>query len=69
MKKPQPGQELHSRVKIRLMEESEREQFDRLLEQRHYLRSSRIGGRHLRYVAEVDGRWVGLLAFSGAAPH
>ncbi|HUF61551.1 MAG TPA: Druantia anti-phage system protein DruA, partial [Verrucomicrobiales bacterium] len=51
------------------MEESEREQFDELLEEKHYLRSSRIGGRHMRYVAEVDGRWVGLLAFSGAAPH
>ncbi|HUF64325.1 MAG TPA: hypothetical protein VMN36_19770 [Verrucomicrobiales bacterium] len=69
MKKPQPGQELHSRVKIRLMEESEREQFDELLEEKHYLRSSRIGGRHMRYVAEADGRWVALLSFSGAAPH
>ncbi|HUF63145.1 MAG TPA: Druantia anti-phage system protein DruA, partial [Verrucomicrobiales bacterium] len=69
MKMPQPGQELHSRVKIRLMEESEREQFDELIEEKHYLRSSRIGGRHMRYVAAADGRWVGLLAFSGAAPH
>jgi hypothetical protein len=34
MKTPQPGQELHSRVKIRLMEENERERFDELLERR-----------------------------------
>ena len=57
------------RVRLRLLEEPERERFDQLLETRHYLKSSRIGGRHLRYVAEVDGEWVALLAFSGAAPH
>lgn len=55
------------RVRLRLLEESERERFDLLLKTRHYLKSSRIGGRHLRYVAEVDGEWVALLAFSGAA--
>lgn len=46
------------RVGLRLLEEPERERFDLLLESRHYLKSSRIGGRHLRYVAEVDGEWV-----------
>ena len=49
-------------------EGSERERFDHLLETRQYLKSSRIGGRHLRYIAEVDGQWVALLTFSGAAP-
>ena len=28
-----------------------------------------MGGRSLRYVAEVEGQWVALLMFSGAAPH
>ncbi|MFZ9935470.1 MAG: Druantia anti-phage system protein DruA [Luteolibacter sp.] len=56
------------RVRLRLLEPHERERFDLLLETRHYLKSSRIGGRHLRYVAEVDGEWVALLTFSGAAP-
>ncbi len=56
------------RIHPRLLEESERERFDHLLESRHYLKSSRIGGRHLRYIAEVDGEWVALLSFSGAAP-
>jgi Domain of unknown function (DUF4338) len=28
-----------------------------------------VGGQSLRYVAEVDGQWVALLVFSGAAPH
>ena len=57
------------RVTVRLMAGDERDDFDRLLEEEHYLHSSRIGGRHLRYVAEVDGRKVALLTFSGAAPH
>jgi hypothetical protein len=56
------------RVRLRLMEEGERERFDQLLESRHYLKSSRLGGRSLRYVAEVDGQWVALVSFSGAAP-
>jgi hypothetical protein len=58
-----------SRVSLRLIKEEERERFDQLLETEHYLQSARIGGRHLRYVAEVDGDWVAILTFSGAAPH
>ncbi|GAB4182893.1 MAG: hypothetical protein Fur0032_23920 [Terrimicrobiaceae bacterium] len=56
-------------MQVRLMEEEERERFDELLEKEHYLHSARLGGRTLRYVAEVEGQWVGLIAFSGAAPH
>ena len=41
----------------------------KLLEKEHYLHSARLGGQSLRYVAEVDGQWVALLTFSGAAPH
>ena len=55
-------------VRIRLIEEHERLGFDLLLETKHYLQSSHLGGRHLRYVAEVDGKWVALITFSGAAP-
>ncbi len=56
-------------VTIRPIADDERERFDHLLETVHYLGSSRLGVQHLRYVAEVDGQWVALLAFSGAAPH
>lgn len=45
----------------------DREQFDRLLEQKHYLHSARAGGQSLRYVAELDGIWVALLVFSAPA--
>lgn len=47
----------------------ERARFDDLLENKHYLHSARLGGQSLRYVAEVDGEWVALITFSGAAPH
>ncbi len=57
------------KVSIRLLDPQERERFDALLESRHYLHSARVGGQSLRYVAEVDGQWVALLVFSGAAPH
>ncbi len=47
----------------------ERARFDELLEKKHYLHRARLGGQSLRYVAEIDGQWVALLTFSGAAPH
>lgn len=69
MKIDDASKDFLDRVTVRLMADDERDDFDRLLEEEHYLHSSRIGGRHLRYVAEVDGRKVALLTFSGAAPH
>jgi hypothetical protein len=56
-------------VVVRLLEPWERERFDQRLIEKHYLHSARIGGRSLRYVAELNGEWVALLCFSGAAPH
>ncbi len=56
-------------VIVRLLEPHERERFDELLEQRHYLKSARLGGGSLRYVAEFNGQWIALISFSGAAPN
>ena len=64
-----PEQDYLRRVSVRLMLPEERERLDGLLETRHYLQSARVGGQSLRYIAEVDGQWVALLVFSGAAPH
>jgi hypothetical protein len=64
-----PECEYLNQVSVRLIDLDERERFDALLESQHYLHSARVGGPSLRYVAEVDGQWVGLLVFSGAAPH
>ena len=57
------------KVTVRLIGPEERERFDAALETQHYLHSARVGGQSLRYLAEVDGQWVALLVFSGAAPH
>ena len=71
MKQPKaaPESEFLRKVTVRLIEPWERDRFDQLLETQHYIQSARLGGQHLRYVAEVDGQWVALLTFSGAAPH
>jgi hypothetical protein len=58
-----------NRVTVRLVREDELGQFNYYLEQEHYLESSRLVGQWLRYVAEVDGQWVGLLTFSAPALH
>jgi hypothetical protein len=58
-------------IRVRVIEETgpDRERFDELLRTKHYLHSDRIGGRHLRYVAEdKDGEWVAIASFSGATP-
>jgi hypothetical protein len=57
------------RVMVRLVTEEESGQFNYYLQQEHYLESSRLVGQWLRYVAEVDGRWVALLTFSAPALH
>ena len=67
--KPATESDLLRQVTVRLSAPEERDRFDQLLEQRHYLQSARLGGPSLRYVAEVDGQWVALIAFSGASPH
>jgi len=64
-----PESDYLRQVNVRLMLPEEREPFDTLLEREHYLHSARVGGPSLRYVAEVQGQWVALLVFSGAAPH
>lgn len=61
--------DLLSRVTVRLLAEHERERFDLLLKERHYLHSAILVGQHLRYVAELDGEWVAVITFSAAALH
>lgn len=56
----QPEADVLGRVTVRLVHEDERTHFDRLLEEEHYLESSILVGESLRYVAELDGQWVGL---------
>jgi hypothetical protein len=61
--------ELLKRITVRLAREDEREVYDQTLEQQHYLHSARLAGQTMRYIAELDGQWVGLICFSAASFH
>ncbi len=54
-------------VRVRLIESGEREPFDRLMIQEHYLGNAQLVGEQLRYVAEYQGQWVALISWSAAA--
>ena len=54
-------------VQVRLMEVQERQRFDQLLIEGHYLHSAEFVGEQLRYVAEYEGQWVALLVWSAGA--
>ncbi|MDI6774610.1 MAG: DUF4338 domain-containing protein [Verrucomicrobiota bacterium] len=61
--------EILSRVRARLIEPEEKAKWDALITERHYLGNAHLVGRQLRYVAELDGRWVALLGWNVAAYH
>lgn len=50
-------------------DDAQRARFDTAIETHHYLKSSRLVGEQLRYVAHVGGQWVALLSWSAAAYH
>lgn len=58
-----------ARVSVRLIDGSEKAAWDALITERHYLKNANLVGRQLRYVAELDGKWVALLGWNGAAYH
>jgi len=61
--------EVLARVKVRLIEGVEKARWDALICERHYLGNAHLVGRQLRYVAELEGRWVALLGWNVAAYH
>lgn len=54
-------------VSVRLIEKAERSRFDQQIIEKHYLHSCDLVGEQLRYVAEYEGEWMALLAWSAAA--
>ena len=63
-----PGPEFAlSRVRVRLICAAERVERDTLMRAHHYLGLTALVGRSLRYVAEVDGRWLALLGWASPA--
>jgi hypothetical protein len=65
-----PAEErLLDQVTVRLIDLDERERYDGLMEQEHYLGKDNAVGGVLRYVAEYQGQWVALLTICSAALH
>lgn len=56
-----------SEVSVRPIRPDERQRWDQLMRQHHYLGFSRTAGRALRQVAEWRGQWVGLLLWQACA--
>ncbi|MEK7994246.1 MAG: ISAs1 family transposase [Planctomycetota bacterium] len=54
-------------VTVRLVESGERERFDQLLVEQHYLHNAEMVGERLCYVAEWQGQWLALLSWSAPA--
>lgn len=54
-------------VQVRLIQPEEKERFDRLIIEGHYLHNADFVGEQLRYVAEYQGQWVALLVWNAAA--
>lgn len=60
-------QEVLNGVIVRLISRDERERFNKLLIEHHYLHSADMFGERLCYVAEYNGEWLALLSWSAPA--
>lgn len=58
-----------SELTVRVVQPKEHEQFDKMLEAKHYLGKTRGVGDFLRQVIERDGKWVAVLAWGPACLH
>lgn len=56
-------------VVVRLVEDWEIPRYNGIIETHHYLKSSAVVGRHLRYVAEFQGEWLALATWVAPARH
>ena len=54
---------------VRLIEPDERERWDQLVSQHHYLKNAKLVGERLCYVVEFQGQWLALLGWSAAVYH
>jgi len=57
------------KIQVRLVRPEEEARWDELIVQHHYLKSARMVGEQLRYVAEYQGQWLALLGWSAASYH
>lgn len=64
-----PERKLKNRIRVRLIEPEEREKFDAILAQEHYLHNPTAVGAVLRYVVTENDLWLALLVFCSPALH
>ena len=57
------------KIELRLVRPEEEARWEELVIQHHYLKSARMVGEQLRYVAEYQGQWLALLGWSAASYH
>ena len=57
----------HSSLTVTPVEGEREREFQQLMQEHHYLGALRKIGNTIRYVAAVDGHWLGRLSFSAAA--
>lgn len=63
-------QSLLKELEVRLVLHGERNQWNKLVRQHHYLKNARLVGEQLRYVVtDAQGNWLALLGWSAAAMH
>ena len=60
-------QEVLDGIELRLIEPCEQARFDGLIREHHYLHSADWVGERLFYVAQYNGKWLALLAWTAAA--
>ena len=56
-------------MSVRLITPEERQHFDELVVEHHYLKNATLVGEHMRYVATYEGEWLALAAWSAGALH
>ena len=67
---PTPNeQEILIHLEVRPLRADEVQRFDQLITEHHYLKSARLVGEHVRYVAVYQGQWMALAAWNAAALH
>jgi len=52
-----------------LLDGQQQERWNQLIVEQHYLRSAKLVGEQLRYVASYQGQWVAVLGWSAPAWH
>jgi hypothetical protein len=62
-----PGPAVLAGVRVRLIQPDEQKRFDELIIKEHYLKNATWVGRRLFYVAEHQGQWLALMAWTTAA--